>query len=105
MSTGEDGSMRPVKRIEIVVDSATAARLLSALEQVGLHHYTIVKEVFGHGTRGDRGGDPFFGTFDNSYILLVVPPDAADRVVEAIGPLLARFGGMCVLSDAAQLET
>jgi nitrogen regulatory protein PII len=97
--------VRPVKRIEIVADSATATRLLAALDQIGLHDYTVVKEVFGHGTRGDRGGDPFSGAFDNSYILLLVPPDAADRVVEAIRPLLGRFGGMCVLSDAAQLET
>jgi nitrogen regulatory protein PII len=95
--------MKPVKRIEIVADSATAGRLLSALEQVGLQDYTVVKGVFGHGTRGGRGGDPFSGTFDNSYILLVVPPAAADQVVEAVEPLLARFGGMCVLSDAVQV--
>jgi nitrogen regulatory protein PII len=95
--------MRPVKRIEIVADSATAVRLLATLDQIGLHDYTVVKGVFGHGTGGDRGGDPFSGTFDNSYILLVVPPAAADQVVEAVEPLLARFGGMCVLSDAVQV--
>lgn len=95
--------MRPVKRIEIVADSASAARLLAALDQIGLRDYTVVKEVFGHGARGDRGGDPFSGAFDNSYILLIVAPDAADRAVETIRPLLERFGGMCVLSDATQL--
>lgn len=97
--------MRPAKRIEIVADSATVARLLAALEQIGLHDYTVMKEVFGHGTRGDRGGDPFSGAFDNSYILLVVAPESTDRVIEAVEPLLGRFGGMCVLTDAARLET
>lgn len=96
--------MRPVKRIEIVADSATATRILAALDQVGLYDYTVIKEVFGHGTRGERGGDPFFGTFDNNYILLVVSPDAAGRATEAIRPLIQRFGGICVVSDAARLE-
>lgn len=95
--------MEPVKRIEIVVDSVTAARLLSALDRIGLHDYTVIKGVFGHGTGGDRGGDPFSGAFDNSYILLVVPPGVADEVVAAASPLLARFGGMCVLSDAVRV--
>jgi nitrogen regulatory protein PII len=105
MSARQDGVVRPVKRIEIVADSATATRLLAALDRIGLHDYTVMKEVFGHGTRGDRGGDPFSGTFDNSFILLVVAPDHTERVVEVIGPLLRRFGGICVLSDAAQLES
>jgi nitrogen regulatory protein PII len=97
--------VRPVKRIEVVADSATATRLVAALDEVGVRDHTIIKEVFGHGSHGDRGGDPFSGAFDNSYILVVVPPELADRAVEAIRPLLGRFGGMCVVSDATQLTT
>lgn len=95
--------MLPVKRIEIVVDSTTATRLLATLEEIGLHDYTIIKEVFGHGERGDRGGDPFSGAFDNSYLLIVVDPDVVDRIVEAIAPVLKRFGGICLISDATRL--
>lgn len=92
--------MTPVKRVEIVVDSLDAANLLDVLDGLGVHDYTEIKGVYGRGGRGERGGDPFSGAFDNTYLLLACPVDEVTRVVEAVRPLLARRGGMCLVSDA-----
>lgn len=45
--------MRPVKRIEIVIDSLELRKLLKNLEQVGVSGYTVIQDAAG---MGDRGG-------------------------------------------------
>jgi nitrogen regulatory protein PII len=92
--------MTPVKRVEIVVDSLDAPGLLSTLDALGVHDYTAVKGVYGHGARGSRGGDPFSGAFDNTLLLIACAAEELDGIVEAVRPVLARRGGMCLVSDA-----
>lgn len=45
--------MRPVKRIEIIIDSLELRKLLKNLEQVGVSGYTVIQDAAG---MGDRGG-------------------------------------------------
>jgi len=92
--------MHDVTRIEIVIDSLEADALLAALERVGVSDYTAVKGVFGKGSRGTRGGDPFSGVFDNTMVLVAVDPSLTDAVVDAVRPLLKSRGGLCLVSDA-----
>jgi nitrogen regulatory protein PII len=96
--------VQPVKRVEIVVDSLDLPSVLAKLDSLGVRDYTAIKGVHGHGARGDRGGDPFSGAFDNSYLLVACPPEEIDRIVEAIRPVLARRGGMCLVSDASWVK-
>lgn len=93
--------MTPVKRVEIVIDSLDAPSLLAALDALGVHDYTAIKGVHGRGGRGRRGGDPFSGAFDNTYLLIACPPEDVERVVGAVRPVLAHRGGMCLVSDAS----
>ena len=93
--------MQDVKRIEIVVETRVASALIDQLDDLGIHDYTALGGVSGRGGSGARGGDPFSGTFDNTYLLLAVDPAEADRVIEAVRPMLRRHGGMCLVSDAA----
>jgi nitrogen regulatory protein PII len=90
----------PVKRVEIVVDSLDAPGLLASLDGLGVRDYTAVKGVYGRGARGSRGGDPFSGAFDNTLILIACPVEDVEQIVETVRPLLARRGGMCLVSDA-----
>jgi nitrogen regulatory protein PII len=91
--------MQDVKRLELVVESGLAGRFLDALDSLGLPHRTVIPGIFGQGQQGARGGDPF-STFDNTYVLVAVPPDRIDEVVAALRPLLQTAGGMCLVSDA-----
>ena len=91
--------MQDVKRLELVVESRLAGRFLEALDTLGVSHRTVIPGIYGQGQRGVRGGDPF-STFDNTYVLVVVPPDRVDEVVETLQPLLQTAGGICLVSDA-----
>ncbi|MCC5951052.1 MAG: transcriptional regulator [Acidimicrobiia bacterium] len=91
--------MQDVKRFELVIGSANAGRFLDALDTMGLPHRTVIPGIYGQGQQGARGGDPF-STFDNTYVLVAVPPERSEEVVEALRPLLHTFGGMCLVSDA-----
>lgn len=95
--------MRPVKRVEVVLPAPEVTAVLAALDALGVHDYTAVKGVSGRGDRGMRGDDPF-GTFDNTYVLLACDPDLVARVVDALRPVLARRGGMCLVSDALWVQ-
>ena len=92
--------MQPVKRIEIVVDSLELSKVLKLLEKVGVSGYTIIREVTGKGERGIRGGDELTGVFKNSYVLAACSAEQTDLIIEAIKPVLSRFGGICLVSDA-----
>lgn len=91
--------MQDVKRFELVVESGAANRFLDALDALGLPHRTVIPGIYGQGQQGNRGGDPF-STFDNTFVLVAVPPDRADEVIASLGPLLRTLGGMCLVSDA-----
>lgn len=91
--------MQDVKRLELVVESGLVGRYLDALDALGLPNRTVIPGIYGHGQRGARGGDPF-SNFDNTYVLVVVPPDRVDEVVATLRPLLQTSGGICLVSDA-----
>lgn len=95
--------MTPIKRIEIITDSLELDRLLRILEKVGVSGYTVIREVAGRGERGMRMGDELTGVFKNSYVMVACPPDQAAAIIEAIRPVLKRFGGVCLVSDAQWL--
>ena len=92
--------MQDVTRIEIVIDSLEAETVLAALDRIGVHDYTAIKGVHGRGSRGERGGDPFSGVFDNTMLLVIVRPAQRREVVELVRPILKRRGGYCLVSDA-----
>ena len=92
--------MQPIKRIEIITDSLELPNLLLRLEAVGVSGYTVIKEVTGKGGRGLRAGDELTGVFKNSYVIVACPEEEVSRVVEAVRPILRRFGGVCLVTDA-----
>jgi nitrogen regulatory protein PII len=95
--------MKPVKRVEVVVDTLAVPRVLRALESCGVSGWTVVREVQGRGDRGLREGDELTGISGNGYVLTACDADDLPRVAEAIRPILRTFGGVCLISDAAWL--
>lgn len=92
--------MKPVKRIEIIMDSLDIKMVLQELEDIGITDYSIIRDVVGSGDRGARSGDLLNDAMSNSYILIACDEDQAEKIVEALRPKLKRYGGMCLVSDA-----
>ena len=95
--------MELVKRIEIVTLSLEIGRLCRALERVGVNAYTVIDDARGKGDRGIRGNDELSNVFKNSVLLTTCVPDDLDRVLDVVRPILQRFGGVCLVSDAHSL--
>lgn len=91
--------MTPMNKVEIVTDLLELATISSALEDLGVSGYTIVRDVTGYGGRGRRSGDEITGVFQNSYVMTVCTPEIAQRIVEMIRPILKRYGGIALVSD------
>ena len=91
--------MQAAKRVEIICDSLEVKNVLKLLEDFGITGYTIVRDVVGKGGRGMRAGDDLTEVFKNSWVLTVCSDDKIPQLVEAIRPILKKFGGICLVSD------
>jgi nitrogen regulatory protein PII len=90
----------PVKKIEIIIDYLDLPKVVSNLRELGIKGYTVIRDASGTGDRGERAGDGFSGEFNNSLILIACSEAEATRVIDSIRPMLKRFGGVCLVSDA-----
>ncbi len=96
--------MKPVKRIEIVVDSLDVKMVLQELEDIGITSYSLIRDVVGAGSSGARSGDLLNDAMNNSYILIACDAAEVARITEALAPKLKRYGGLCLVSDAEMLQ-
>ena len=92
--------MKPVKRVEIVVEAAEINNFLALLKQVGVVGYSIIRHVGGRGERGERRPDEFVYEVENVYFIVACDEVQAEALVAAIRPMLVKSGGMCLVSDA-----
>ena len=92
--------MKPVKKVELVVDAHEVPHLLEQLKGIDVTSYTVIQEAHGRGDRGSRAGDVFSGVFDNSYVVIACSEEQAMQIVETVRPILKRLGGICLISDA-----
>lgn len=91
--------MKPVKRIEIVLPKGQVEQVVAALDEGWSSGYTVIRDVLGRGERGLRsGGD--LGVSDHHYILVACSDGQAPQIIETVRPILERYGGVCLVSDA-----
>jgi PII-like signaling protein len=96
-------AVKPVKRLEIVVDQAELPRLVAALDAGRVAGYTVLRDAQGMGRRGRRGGDGLSGEFSNGVVIIATPVDEVQRIVDIVRPVLRVHGGICLMSDAQWL--
>lgn len=91
--------MQAAKKVEIICDTVEVKNVVEILEGIGVTGYTIIRDVVGKGGRGIRRGDDLTDVFKNSMILTVCNAEQIPEVVDAIRPILKKFGGICLISD------
>ncbi len=96
--------MTAVKRMEIVVDSVELPRITAAIDAAGVSGYTILRGVEGKGDRGLRSGDQPADVLKNVMLIVAATPAQAETLAKKIHPMLKRFGGMCLVSDASWVD-
>lgn len=95
--------MKPVQRIEVVIDALHAQAVVDVLARHGLGGWTLLRVELGAGERGMRRGDELSGASTNSLLITTCPPDALEALAEDLRPLLRRYGGVCLVSEARWL--
>lgn len=93
-----------VKRIEIIVPEHAVADVLELVGSHKLTGYTLLRGLAGRGGRGLQSGDGLVGTFSNAMLLLACEGGSEVPLLEALRPLLSRWGGLCLVSEAQALR-
>jgi nitrogen regulatory protein PII len=96
--------MRPVKKLEIIVDALEVNTVTGMLDSAGVSGYTIIRDATGKGGRGLQRGDELTNVFSNAVIITACSAEEAAKISTLLRPLLHRVGGVCLLSDAVWLE-
>jgi nitrogen regulatory protein PII len=92
--------MEAVKKVEVITNSLELRQVLGILEKAGVSGYTVIEDVTGKGDRGRVLNDLETHTFTNSYVMSICTEQQKQKLVEAIEPILTKFGGVCIVSDA-----
>lgn len=96
--------MEAAKRIEIIANEIELSKLLASLDRVGVSGYSVMRNVAGKGARGRIQNDLESTSLSNVYILVICAAEQTDPVVAAIQPILKKWGGMCVISEAQMIH-
>jgi nitrogen regulatory protein PII len=96
--------MEAVKRIEIVMPEFLVDDVVGTLGRHAVGAYTVLRGVAGRGERGEQDGRSGEATFSNAMIVVGCAPDRATALLEDLRPLLKRYGGVCLVSDAMSLR-
>ncbi len=96
--------MRPVKRVEIVVNSLQVGAVVQLLERHGVVGHSVIRDVTGRGERGRQTGDELTGALSNSCVLTTCPPERLDAMLADLRRFLKRAGGVAMVSDAMWVE-
>lgn len=91
--------MKPVSKVEIIIDSLEVEHVVKFLDEIGVSGYSIINDVIGKGHRGVRSGFELTDLFKNSYIMVICDEKEMHKIVEAIRPIIKKFGGICIVSD------
>ncbi len=92
--------MEQVKKIEIITNTLEIEKVLRILDKVGVSGYTVIEDVTGKGDRGRVIDDLETEALTNGYVMSICTEDQEHKVVEAIKPILKKYGGVCIVSDA-----
>lgn len=92
--------MEQVKKLEIITNTLEIEKVIRILDKIGVSGYTVIEDVTGKGDRGRVIDDLEIEALTNGYVMSICTEDQEHKVVEAIEPILKKYGGVCIVSDA-----
>jgi len=93
-----------VKRVEIIANCLDIKTVIKEMEQVGIDGYSVIRGVSGRGKHGKTREESHIDSMTSCYIMAACPDEKADALIKAVTPLLKRFGGLCLVSDALEVD-
>lgn len=87
------------KRVEILIDTPLAPRLVQAATEAGIAGYTLIPVQSGAGRSGVWHDDAVSGAIAKTIFLTIASVEKAERFVELLAPKLDSYGMLLTLSD------
>jgi hypothetical protein len=87
------------KRVEILIDTPLAPRLVMAAADAGIAGYTLIPVQSGAGRGGAWRDDHVSGATTKTIFLTIASPEKADKFIESLAPHLTDYGMLLTLSD------
>ena len=92
--------MKTVKRIEIITGPQEFRQVIEVLEGAGVTGYAVLSQVLGKGDQKVNSWDALTGEVQNLMIVTTILEDKLQQLIESLRPVLKKFGGSCLVSDA-----
>ncbi len=88
------------KRLEITVEKRRLQTVVEVLDADGeVTGYTVLRTLGGRGHTGDRMPQPYSDVLDTVVVVAIVKAEVAERLVEALAPLIEEIVGIVAISD------
>jgi glycine cleavage system regulatory protein len=89
------------KRVEIIADAPLVPRIAAACKAADTSGHSIIRLTGGHGRNGDWEEDRLTGAESKVMIVTITSAEKADRLVEALAPVLESHGLLLTIADVA----
>ncbi|QJE74150.1 hypothetical protein HHL28_14620 [Aerophototrophica crusticola] len=86
------------RKIEVLVDAPLLPRLTALADKAGVTGYTLLPALGGSGAGGRWSEDQVTGAQSKVLFMAVMSADKADKLVDALGPLLESHGLLLIAS-------
>ena len=88
------------KRLEITVEKRRLQTVVDILDADGeVTGYTVLRTLGGRGHTGERLPQPYSDVLDTVVVVAIVKAEVAERLVEALAPLIEEIVGIVSVSD------
>lgn len=87
------------KRVEILIDTPLAPRLIQAAADAGIAGYTLIPVQSGAGRSGTWRGDHVTGAQTKTIFLTIASAENAAKLVDMLAPHLDSYGMLLTLAD------
>lgn len=87
------------KRIEILVDTPLAPRIVAQLKAVDISGWSLIHVDSGGGRSGEWQHDDVTGASAKTILLVIASEAKTDRLVESLAPVLDSYRLLLTISD------
>lgn len=90
--------MEKITKVEIIIEQVQLPLILNLLKQLNISGYTLIKDVIGSGLHGEYDGQELSELMKNSYLIILIPQEKAEVLVQQANSILIKIGGVIMSS-------